>query len=158
LVKEKNIAWLNVILAGDGDIESIQKLIDNKGLSNIVHTTGWIDGLKKSQLLAESHLVVLPSYFESFGLSLIEGMSYEKPVIGTRSGSIPNVVNDREDGFLINAGDVNDLAEKIYLLYANSELRKVMGQNARKHAIEKYSEEAFCLKLENVYNNILNGK
>lgn len=156
LVVEKNIANLKVVLAGDGDIESVQRSIFNKGLSEIIHVTGWIDGLKKNQLLAECDIVVLPSYFESFGLSLIEGMSYEKPVIATSSGSIPSVVEDKKDGFLVEAGDISDLSEKIYLLYSNKELKVTMGCNARKHAIEKYSEASFCSELENIYSNILN--
>lgn len=156
LIKEKGITGLNVVLAGDGDVEAIQQLICSKGLSEIIHITGWIDGSKKNQLLAECNMVVLPSYFESFGLSLIEGMSYEKPVIGTNAGSIPNVVNDKEDGFLTNAGDIGDLSEKIYLLYSNKELREKMGRNARNHVIKKYSEVSFRSELESVYNNILN--
>lgn len=155
LINEKKIRNLKLILAGDGDCEEIREYASNLGISDYINITGWVDSEKKHLLLSLCDIVVLPSYFESFGLSLIEGMSHGKPVIGTTAGSIPNVVINGEDGLLIEAGDVIALSESIMELYENTQLREYMGTKARENAIKKYSEDSVCRKIENVYKECI---
>ena len=88
-------------------------------------------------------------------MSLIEGMSYGLPVIESNSGSVPNVVDEGKDGFLVKAGNIEELAEKIYLFSNNAELRQKMGENGRMHAIKVYNPSVFCNSLRHIYSDIL---
>lgn len=142
----------SVILAGDGEVQETTQYINSKGLEGYFCLTGWVDGEKKEELLRGADVLVVPSYFESFGLSFIEAMSYGLPVIGTTSGSIPQVVDDGRDGFLIEAGNIAQLAERMKWLMDHPETAHVMGKCGRTHVIKEYSEEVFCKKMRDIYS------
>lgn len=148
---------LKVILAGAGEVQETIDYIKNKRLDNYFSLTGWVDGDKKQELLLKSDVLVLPSYFESFGLSLIEGMSYSLPVIGTTSGSIPQVVNAGKDGFLVEAGNIEQLAEKMKWFIDNPAQAQAMGHCGRMHVISEYSEKTFDEKMNEVYTALISS-
>jgi glycosyltransferase involved in cell wall biosynthesis len=81
--------------------------------------------------LASSDVLLAPSRFESFGLVLLEGMMFGKPVVGCRAGGMPEVVGDEEAGLLAEPGDPVSLASCIDRLLSDSALRTRLGQAAR---------------------------
>ena len=70
-------------------------------------------GEKKITAISNSNVFILPSYNEGLPISVLEAMSYGMPVISTRVGDIEDAVIEGENGFLINPGDVESLAERI---------------------------------------------
>ncbi|MEW6075197.1 MAG: glycosyltransferase family 4 protein [Candidatus Omnitrophota bacterium] len=82
---------------------------------------------------------VAPSLYESFGLIYIEAMSYAKPVIGCGVGGVPEVIADKETGFLVPPEDHYSLAEAITRLLTDSRLRAALGVHARKLVEEKFT-------------------
>ncbi|WP_081688971.1 glycosyltransferase [Inquilinus limosus] len=76
-------------------------------------------------------LLVTPSRFESFGLMLIEGMMFGKPVIGCRAGGMVEVVEDGVSGLLAEPGDRTSLAECVERLVTDKTLRERLGTAAR---------------------------
>jgi glycosyltransferase involved in cell wall biosynthesis len=95
----------------------------------------------KNKIYKDKHLVILPSSkFESFGLILIEGMSFGLPVISSNLASLEEVVNINENlsfGFVFDISDINDLIKKIELIIKNKEVYMEFSKNAR-IAYEKY--------------------
>lgn len=154
-LKLKGIEF-RIIIAGDGEIEKCKSIINEKALDNNIDIVGWINKAEKEKYLKEGDILVLPSYFESFGLSLIEGMSYKLPVITTLVGGIPEVVKHEEDGILITPGDVNELADKLEILIKNPEMRKSMGESGYKHVKEEFSETIAAKKINDIYAELLN--
>ena len=151
LVKESGGEACRLVLAGDGEVQKAKNLCAELGISAFVSVPGWVSGAEREKLFLESDVLALPSYFESFGLSLVEGMSYGLPVVGGNASSIPYVVRNQEDGILVPPGDVTQIKEAMRHLLDCPEERRRMGEHARKHAEEAYSEATFVEKMKRIY-------
>ena len=141
-----------LILAGDGEIEKCKAMVNEKKLEKFIDIVGWIDDEKKEQYLNNGDILVLPSYFESFGLSLVEAMSYKIPVIASWGGEMSEVVRNNIDGLLINPGDVEDLADKLYILITDGKMRKKLGESGYDRVCSNFSNISIKKKLINIYN------
>jgi glycosyltransferase involved in cell wall biosynthesis len=86
---------------------------------------------------------------------LVEAMAQGKPVIATNVGGIPDFVKDGVNGFLVNYGDVETLANLMLILLTDDNLREKMGENARITA-EEYQWYKIIDKYEKVYKEVLN--
>ena len=87
-------------------------------------------------------IFVVPSVWnEPFGMVIVEAMSSGLPVIGTRGGGIPEIVEDGETGILVERGDAIGLAEAIARLVEKKDLRLSMGQAGRQRALQLFSWE-----------------
>ena len=151
LVKESGGEACRLVLAGDGEVQKAKNLCAELGISAFVSVPGWVSGAEREKLFLESDVLALPSYFESFGLSMVEGMSYGLPVIGGNSSSIPYVVKNQEDGLLVRPGNISEITAAMRYFLDYPQERRRMGETARKHAEEKYSERAFTERLERIY-------
>ena len=104
---------------------------------------------------AASDVFVFPTIYEPFGLVIVEAMASGLPVITSRVAGAADLIIDGVNGLLLRApSDVNDLAAKIELLLSNAELRKTMGEHARK-AVEDLSWDWVAQKTIDVYNRVL---
>ncbi len=101
-------------------------------VSSIVHFHGILDGDALIEKLQQAHVLVIPSFYEGFGISFLEGMAFGLPVIGTTAGAIPQLIKDGENGFLIQPGDSKMLARRLTQLASDRELLTRMSLNARK--------------------------
>jgi N-acetyl-alpha-D-glucosaminyl L-malate synthase BshA len=106
-------------------------------------------------LLSIADIFLLPSDKESFGLSALEAMSCQVPVIGTNAGGLPEVVEHGRTGWLAEVGDVEHMAEKGKQLLADSSLREEMGKNARQVVLEKFRQDKIVDIYERYYEKIL---
>ncbi|MEM7118009.1 MAG: glycosyltransferase family 4 protein [Chloroflexota bacterium] len=89
------------------------------------------------QLYQSCDLFVLPTQAEAFGIAAIEACAVGLPVVATRVGGLTDIVVDGETGFLIEAGDIEALAQRLQLLAENDALRQSFGSAARQRA-ERY--------------------
>ncbi|HEY8205274.1 MAG TPA: N-acetyl-alpha-D-glucosaminyl L-malate synthase BshA [Pyrinomonadaceae bacterium] len=105
--------------------------------------------------LCASDILLLPSEQESFGLAALEAMAVQVPVIASRVGGLPEVVDDGENGFLSSVGDVDKMAEDAARLLMDAKLRKEFGRRARASAIERYSTHKIIPKYIEFYERIL---
>jgi len=96
-------------------------------------------------------LFVMPSRYDSFGIVYLEAWQCAKPVIGARVGAIPEVIEEGEDGLLVEFGDVGQLASKILYLLQNRDLCKRMGEKGKRKVAERYNWQRNIGKIENVY-------
>src|SRR5204863_4555523 len=83
--------------------------------------------------------LVLPSGNEGTPVTVIEALAAERPVVATRVGGVPDVVRDGEDGFLVEAGATEDLAERLGLLARDPALRERMGRKGRERVLPRYA-------------------
>jgi N-acetyl-alpha-D-glucosaminyl L-malate synthase BshA len=105
--------------------------------------------------LCAADLLLLPSEQESFGLAALEAMACQVPVIASRVGGVPEVVDDGEDGFLSAVGDVDKMAEDAVKLLADQNLRREMGKHARVAAISRYSTDLIIPQYIEFYERVL---
>jgi len=117
---------------------------------------GFLKGVDISAFYEKARFLVVSSIcFESFGLVVVEAMSYGLPVIASRIGGIPEIVEDGVTGFLFEPGNADELAEKMKLLWENPELCRQMGKAGREKAIREYSEDVYYERLMAVYDEAL---
>ena len=107
--------------------------------------------------LSASDVLLLPSEQESFGLAALEAMACELPVIASRVGGIPEVVDDGETGFLSEVGDVEKMANDASRLLADDEFRLQMGRRARESAVSRYRTDLVIPRYIEFYEKILAG-
>ncbi|MBN1422978.1 glycosyltransferase family 4 protein [Candidatus Fermentibacteria bacterium] len=96
--------------------------------------TGHLGEQAKADLLAAGDVMVMLSRAESFGISYLEAWWYGKPVVGSYAGSLPALIWDGVDGFLVPFADVHMLAETLVRLLTRPDLRVHMGEAGRSKA------------------------
>ena len=149
---------ITLILAGSdekGYLKVIQEYVKNNKLESKIQYLGHINDMEK--FYKSLNLFVLPSVVkESFGLVLCEAIYCGLPVITTDSGAQHEIIKNDDLGYVIKAGDVGALAEKIEYVYYNKN-----GENRNIDILKKYIEDNFSIsicvdKILNVYKNIRN--
>jgi N-acetyl-alpha-D-glucosaminyl L-malate synthase BshA len=105
--------------------------------------------------LSAADVLLLPSEQESFGLAALEAMACEVPVIASRVGGIPEVIDDGETGFLSEVGDVEKMANDAASLLTDPELRRTIGQRARESAISRYRTDLVIPRYIEFYERVL---
>ena len=129
-------------IVGDGtEREKIKNLIDSYGLNNKINMYGFRDKNYINNLLKDDSIYLMCSHTESFGIVLIEAMSFGIPCIAFDCAEGANeIISNGENGFLISDRNLDEMAQKIKFLADNFEVRKNMGINARKTALTYTSE------------------
>ncbi|MDR3642682.1 MAG: N-acetyl-alpha-D-glucosaminyl L-malate synthase BshA [Candidatus Doudnabacteria bacterium] len=124
-----------LILAGE-PFSPYKPLMKKLRLGNVIVR----ENIKDIQnFLNAADVGVYTSQDESFGMGMLETMSYGKPVLATNTGGVPEVMRDGKDGYLLKVGDVKGFAKKLDLLISNPVLTAELGQNAQTRAHEKFS-------------------
>lgn len=100
-----------------------------------------------SDLFTRAAVFVMPSFFEPFGIPFIEAMYHGTPCIGTTIGAIPEIIVDRETGYLVPPGDPTALAELILLLLTNHDLVRSMGSSGLRRAQHMFSWDNAALRI-----------
>ncbi|HUT53368.1 MAG TPA: glycosyltransferase family 4 protein [bacterium] len=109
------------------------------------------------QWFKRARLLVLPSWREAFGLTLIEAMARGVPVVGSRVGGIPEAVEDGVSGLLFERGNANELAEKMAALVGDHELRRRLIAGGLRRAAE-FSIEKMAQILDRVYRSVAGSR
>lgn len=142
-------------LAGDGEIETYQTLARQLGLRDSVHCLGWIAGQEKLDLLSKTDVYCLPSYNEGFPMGVIEAMSAEIPVVASKAGGIPDAITNNEDGKLVDAGDVTNLALALSdLIEQRTENQRLAAAGKRKFT-DNFSLQSVIPRLQSIYDELL---
>lgn len=155
--KDRYLGKLKLTVGGNGEVERFCKIVEDRGLGGIVEYAGWISGKEKARLLQETDTYILPSYYEGVPISILEAMSYRKPVISTVIGGIPAIVTDGESGILTAPGDKKSIAAAIDTLLENPTLRNMMGEKAYDKVKEFFPAEVDH-SLSSLYNSLLENR
>ncbi|MEQ1642773.1 MAG: N-acetyl-alpha-D-glucosaminyl L-malate synthase BshA [Pyrinomonadaceae bacterium] len=127
-----------LIMVGDGPERSaVYYRAEQLGMKE--HTTFVGKQANIPDYLGVADLFLLPSELESFGLAALEAQACEVPVIATRIGGIPEVVNDGESGFLSDVGDIVKMSADVIKLLGDENMRRSFGEKGRELAVQRYS-------------------
>ncbi len=147
---QKEITNSFLVMAGDGpELNACRELAEELGVMTKVRFLG--NQADIVSLVQIADVVLFPSLLESFGLVPLEAMSCEVPVIASRSGGVPEVVEDGFCGYLADVGDIDEMAEKAILLGKDKILRQKLGKNGRERSIKLFSKEAIVSEYEKKY-------
>jgi glycosyltransferase involved in cell wall biosynthesis len=110
----------------------------------------FVDQMPQADLaryMARAAVLVLPSHSESLGRVVLEAMATGAPVVATRVGGLPEVVEDGVTGFLVPAGDVAALAERVAWVLRHPEAARDVGQRAAAFVCARVSAESYVAAL-----------
>jgi len=105
-------------------------IIKNLNLEKVVHLLGPLPEDQKLLYLNWCDVLVLPSYYEAFGIPIVEAMAHGKPVIATKTIGALSLIKHNKTGFIINFSDPTAMAKKLLQFIENPELKYHMGQQA----------------------------
>lgn len=143
-----------LILIGNGEEkQDLIKLTGDLNLGNLITFVGEIPNEKVPEYMAASNVFVLPSLSEGFPLVSLEAMACGLPIVVSRVCGLPEIVEDGKNGFLVESGNPEQIAEKVLLLLEDDELRERMSRN-NKEKVKDYTWEGVIGRLERIYEAI----
>lgn len=150
----RNHVNARLVLVGDGPERSdTERLVRELGLIDHVSFLGKQSALP--EILSAADVFLLPSQQESFGLSALEAMACEVPVIATNIGGIPEVVRHGETGYVAELGDIHRMAKYCVELLTSPKKLDAFRGAARRRAVEKFDIELIVPLYEQVYERTL---
>jgi len=129
----------------------------NKKLLQLINSTpgvkylGYVNEAEKNALFKNASLFVFPSFYEGFGLPVLEAMASGVPVITSNRSSLPEVVDDA--AYLVNPHNISEITDGIKLLLANDNLRQLMGERGKRR-VESFNWKDSAEKLMSVINSL----
>jgi N-acetyl-alpha-D-glucosaminyl L-malate synthase BshA len=142
-----------LLLIGDGpEMSRIRNMVNRLDLEDRVLFLGRQEDV--IPILNISDIYMLPSKSESFGLSALEAMSCQVPVIGTSEGGLKEVVEDGVSGFICDPNDVENMSKAAISILTGKKRRAEMGEAARKRALD-FDSSLITDKYIEYYKNVL---
>uniref|UniRef100_A0A7J3SJS0 Glycosyltransferase family 1 protein n=1 Tax=Fervidicoccus fontis TaxID=683846 RepID=A0A7J3SJS0_9CREN len=153
MVKQR-FSTIRASVAGPSDLpylESLKTLVEKLGLRDNVSFIGTIREEEKHVLIKSHKIVVLPSLKDYTPNVLLEAQALGVPVIATKVGAVPEIMVDRETGFLVEPNNDHALAKAIEMLVSDQELRRRLSIRAKEFA-KNFTLEKQVDKLESLYS------
>jgi len=166
LSKEKGINYLieaisklpdiKLHIVGKGSEEKkLMELCSELNAAN-VSFKGFLSDKEVEQEYKNCIATILPcNWFETFGLTVVESFAYGKPVIASKIGAIPELVENNLNGIVFQPGNVEELTSAINKLYTERKLAVEMGKRNREKAVKLYSIDTHYKNLINIYNSLI---
>ena len=144
-----------LLVAGNGDVDSLVTLCSELGISEKVEFLGWINKEQKLDLLARTDVVVLPSYAEGLPMSILEAMSVGLPVITTPVGAVEDAITHNEHGLLVNPGNVAQISSALSELAQSLDKRTQLGEAAKVKFLKCFKDDVVAKTLSDYYQQLI---
>jgi glycosyltransferase involved in cell wall biosynthesis len=144
--KEENVKW-----------KRLSETVYSLGLQDEVSYLGRTEDVVRFMNTCDVGIVASVGS-EAISRVVMEWMSCGKPLVATKVGCIPEIVKDMENGYLVDPGDHEAMAQRIYELLVNKSMSKQMGDKARKHILEKFTLKQFGANTEHAYQKVMGIK
>ena len=139
-----------LLLLGEGPLQaSLESYAQSAGIADRAHFLGLRDDVPDA--LAAADVFVLSSKWEGNPLSVMEAMAAGLPVVATRVGGIPELVEHGVHGMLVPAGDAGAMSHALALLADSPDLRQAWSAAARRRAVESFDIERMVDNYESLY-------
>jgi len=140
------------VIAGDGNLRSeLKQQVKDLGIGDKVTFLGFVPEDRKIETYSSFDIFVFPSLAEGFGIVLIEAMALGLPCVVSDLPVLREVTDDGRCALLFKSADSADLAEKIGMLIEDGDLRRDLGQKARKRVENRYSMKRFVENYDCLY-------
>lgn len=145
------------VFCGDGpDLEALREEADRRALENVIFL-GKRDDIP--ELLPSASVAVVPSIWaEAFGLAVVEPMAAGVPVVASRTGGIPELLDHGETGRLVTPGDAAELAEQVRALLADDEERHRLANRARVEVRARFSIDRTITEIHAILRSLLDQR
>lgn len=147
---------IRLIVAGDGDMrKEYESYAEDIGIRDAADFRGNLDRKRLREAYRESRVFALPTSYDSRPLVISEAMASGLPIVSTKIGGIPDMVEDGKEGFLIDPRDPIALADKIGELLRDPGLCDRLSRNARERAKNEFDWKSRMAKYESVLERVL---
>jgi glycosyltransferase involved in cell wall biosynthesis len=154
ILKEKKIKF-KMLIAGTGKLMyRLHKIVRSYKIEKEVKFLGFVKNIKSFNQSID--IFLLTSLWEGFGYVIVEAMAEEKPVIAFDIRSSAEIIDQGKTGFLVEKGNVEDLAEKVNILAKNEKLRKTFGKNGRRKVEKVFTLNQALKKVEELLEELPN--
>jgi glycosyltransferase involved in cell wall biosynthesis len=151
LYDDPRVRALRRFSSGDSYLQDLRHRVSGT-LCNRVFFRGQLPHNALSTYLREAAISVQPSVWEPFGITVVEAMASGLPVVASRVGGLPEVIEDGSSGILVEPDNANDLATALLVLLDNITLRREMGRAARLRAEQKFSWDDAVRTIKSQYS------
>jgi glycosyltransferase involved in cell wall biosynthesis len=152
-LRERGIDAL-LLLVGDGDDrDRLEQRAHDLGLARSCLFTGYQEDVAPWYAICDA--VALTSASEGTRVTLIEALAAGRPVVATKVGGVPDVVDEGETGFLVRPRDTHALAERLEILARDPERRAAMGAAGRERMLERYGVDRLVDDVDVLYRELL---
>lgn len=153
LLKKEHHTDIHLYIVGDG---ALRQELENRAIIDEINDNVHFLGKQKNvgNLLAASDVLVHPCYIEAFGLSVVEGMLANRPVLVANSGAFPEMLEHKKTGFLADPFDAKDWKKYILKIKDNIKLAQKVSKKGRIKAETEYSIENYIQNYQHLYKNI----
>jgi glycosyltransferase involved in cell wall biosynthesis len=150
---------IRLLIVGKGSLlDKLQNIAHDFGISHITTFVGAVSNAKVPEYLNKMDIFCVPSLQESFGVAAVEASACELPVIVSNVGGLPEVVKDGETGFIVEPKNIQQVADRLYDLVIDPELRMRLGKNGRNFVNSFYNWKENVERMETVYKNLIKMK
>lgn len=140
-------------IVGEGSLATtLQEQAHQLGIEGAVRFLGYQPDV--ASLMAASDVVLLPSRHESFGIVLIEAMALGKPIVASAAGSIPEVVLDGVQGYLVPPHDAEALSASVLHVVANPAQAERLGQAGRERVLQVFTVHQMVERMASIYRQV----
>ena len=149
---------VKLAIGGSGDPGYVNQLVDLARQHNISHKIvflGYIPDEDVPRFYAACDMIVVPSFQESFGITILEGMASKKPIAAANAGGIVEFVKDGVNGVLFNPKNHVELANAILKVKDDEKFARTISSRARKMAETKYSWNSVAHRIIKVYDKMI---
>lgn len=147
---------LQLLIVGDGpQLFEVQQLVRKLGLGNYIKFYGRVAHSEVPNYFSKFDIACFPSTQESFGVAAIEASACALPVVVSKIGGLKEVIIDGKTGFHCESQNPTDLADKLYKLVLNPDLRQKMGQAGREYVLNNYDWQENLRRMENYMQQIV---
>lgn len=148
----------HILLVGDGPQRpALEREARRIGVGGRLHFVGFVAHDRLPAVLDHADLLVLPSLYEELGTVLLEAMQAGLPIVASKTGGIPDVIEDGVNGMLVTSGDPEALARAIDRLLADRGLACRLSEGARETG-KDYDWEVLAERVLAVYRSVTAGR
>jgi glycosyltransferase involved in cell wall biosynthesis len=120
-----------------------------------IHFTGWLTPDKVADWYREADILVMPSWYEPFGMVILEGMLHGLPIAATSVGGPADILEHEKTALLFPPRDVEALTDAILRLVSKPQLRRRLGRDAAKEVRRNWLWPKVVRRMENVYKEVI---
>jgi glycosyltransferase involved in cell wall biosynthesis len=153
---KKTFPYILLVIVGTGDGEYERQLrtqVEHLGLTEQILFAGFQD--YPEFFISQFDVFVLPSVLEGLGIVLLEAMALGKPIVASKVGGVPEIVQHEKTGLIVKPADVEDLFNGILTLCQDPDTCRQMGEEARRRVVECFSVERMMEQLYRLYDGVL---
>lgn len=144
-----------VIVGSGNELAKIKRLVDSLGVGSLLSLLGWVDHQSPDlpRLYQIASVFAIPSPYETQSLVTLEAMAAGVPIVAPSSGALPEIVQDGQNGFLFEAGNHQQMAQKIVAILKDKRLHKKMARKSLEIISQHQLKESFE-KIRKVYEKL----